>query len=153
MKNKCLMAIERNTDYIVDLLLKEVTPKEVCFAMGFCFAHTEFVQMVPLFEVKPKPKPNAYICRVCEVVVEKVEEQLNNKTAQQDVENCVKQVCNTLPKSFRPDCKKFIDAYANEIIKHFPQESPKAVCTKACLCESNEEKIPESTPEIGEYTL
>lgn len=140
------MAIERETDYIVDLLLKEVTPKEVCLALGFCFARTEFVEMVPLPEVRPTPKPNAYVCRVCQVIVEKVEDELNNKTAQEDVENCMKQVCDGLPTSFRPQCKKFIDAYANEIIKHFPSGSPKQLCTEACFCEKGDD---EQSPEIG----
>ena len=153
MKNKCLIAIERETDYIVDLLLKEVTPKEVCLALGFCFAHTDVVELVPLPEVKPKPKPNPYVCRVCQVVVKKVEDELNNKTAQEDIENCVKQACNAVPNSFRTECKKFIDAYANEIIKHLPSESPKEVCTKACFCEASEEQTPEQLPEIGKSLM
>lgn len=152
MRNKCLIAIERNTDNIVNLFIKEVTPKEVCLALGFCIAKTDFVEMVPLTEDRPKPKPNAYVCRLCQIITEKVEDQLNNKTAQEDVENCVKQVCDALPKSFRPQCKKFIDAYANEIIKHFPTDSPKEVCTKACLCDAGEPETvetPEQSPEIG----
>lgn len=153
MKNKCLLAIERNTDYIVDLLIKEVTPREVCLALGFCFAQNDFVQMVPLTETRPKPKPNPYVCRVCQVVVQKVEEELNNKTAQEDVENCVKQVCTALPNSFRTDCKKFIDAYANEIIKHFPSSSPKKLCTEACFCAASEEEPIPEVPEIGELFL
>lgn len=148
LKNKCKAAVEKNIDYIVDLLLKEVTPKEVCLALGFCVAHknTDFVEIVTLPEAKPTP--NKYACRLCQVIVEKVEEQLNNKTAQEDVENCMKQVCTTLPNSLQPQCKKLIDAYANEIIKHFPSESPKQVCTKACVCEAADDGIPTPT-EIG----
>lgn len=132
-----MVAIEKNADYIVDLILKEVTPKEICLALGFCFTQHEFIELIPLPEVRPKP--SVYTCRFCQVVVAKIEEELNNKTAQEDVENCVKRVCVTLPSKLQPKCKKFIDAYAQEIIKHFPSESPKAICEKTCACKPEEE--------------
>lgn len=135
LKNKCLSAIEKNTDFIIDLLIKEVTPKEVCLALGFCFTsiNNDLVDVVSLPDARPTPNPE-YVCRFCKVVVQKIEDQLNNKSTQEDVENCVKQVCNALPKSLQPKCRKFIDAYANEIIKYLPNESPNEVCKKACAC-------------------
>lgn len=155
MKNKCLAAIEKDSDFIIDLLLKEVTPKEVCLAMGFCVPHYDssydIVELIPLVEEKPKPKPNKYVCRVCQVIVEKVEEQLNNKTAQEDVEKCVKQVCDSLPKTLQSPCKEIIDEYADEIVKHFPSESPAKLCTKASFCEADEITEEESAEEIGKY--
>lgn len=139
LKNKCLSAIEKNADFIIDLLIKEVTPKEVCLALGFCFSsiNNDLVDVVPLPDVRPTPNPE-YICRVCQVVVQKIEDQLNNKSTQEDVENCVKQVCNALPKKWQPKCRKFIDAYANEIIKYLPNESPKEVCKMACACPADD---------------
>lgn len=138
LKNKCLSAIEKNTDFIIDLLIKEVTPKEVCLALGFCFTsiNDDFVEVVPLAVAKPipTPKPSEYVCRFCQIVVKKIEDQLNNKAAQEDIENCVKQVCDALPKKLQPKCRKFIDAYADEIIKYLPNEPPKEVCKKACAC-------------------
>lgn len=133
LKNKCLAAIEKNTDFIIDLLIKEVTPKEVCLALGFCFTsiHDDLVEVIPLDAPAPKPE---YVCRLCQVVVKKIEDQLNNKSAQDDIENCVKQICDALPKSWQSKCRKFIDAYANEIIKYLPNEPPKEVCEKACAC-------------------
>lgn len=135
LRTKCAAAIEKNADFIVDLILKEVTPKEVCLALGFCFTASDIVEIVALPELT-KPSPNEYVCRLCEIVVEKIEEQLNNKTAQQDIENCVKHICDTMPKGVQPECKQFIEAYANEIIRHFPSGSPKAICKKACACDT-----------------
>lgn len=149
LKNKCKAAVEKNADYIVDLLIKEVTPKEVCLALGFCFTqNNDIVHVVSLPEAKPTPNP--YTCRLCQIIVQKIEDQLNNKTAQEDVEKCLQEVCVTLPNSLRPKCKQFIDAYANEIIKHFPSESPKELCKKACICESSDEEVSaEPEDEIG----
>lgn len=146
MKNKCKAAIEKNADYIVDLILKEVTPKEICSALGFCFAQHEFIELIPLSDVRPKP--SEYTCRFCQIVVAKIEEQLNNKTAQEDVENCVKHICIALPSKLQPKCKRFIDAYADEIIKHFPSESPKQLCEKTCACKG-EVEVQEEPEEIG----
>lgn len=147
MKNKCLATIEKNADFIVDLILKEVTPKEVCLALGFCFARQDFVELIPLPEVKPTP--NEYTCRICQMIVQKVEEQLNNKTTQEDVEKCVQQICTVLPNKLQSECKKFIVAYANEIVKHFPSGSPKELCEKVNVCESEEGEIPSRSEEIG----
>lgn len=141
LKNKCLSAIEKNADFIIDLLIKEVTPKEVCLALGFCFTsiNDDFIEVVPLPEVRPTPPKPEYICRLCQIVVQKIEDQLNNKSAQQDIENCVKQVCDALPKKWQPKCRKFIDAYANEIIKYLPNEPPKEVCKKASVCPAGDD--------------
>lgn len=140
LKNKCLSAIEKNTDFIIDLLIKEVTPKEVCLALGFCFTsiNDDVVEVVPLVAPTP-PNPVEYICRVCKIVVQKIEDQLNDKSNQQDVENCVKQVCDALPKKYQPKCRKFIDAYADEIIKYLPNEPPQEICHKACACPTSDE--------------
>lgn len=116
--------------------------------MGFCFAHYETIELVPLAD-KPKPAPNKYTCRLCEIIIEKVEEKLNNKTAQQDIENCVKQICVALPSSLRSECKKLIDAYADEIIKHFPSGSPTQLCKKACVCDVDVEEMPKQIDDIG----
>lgn len=141
LKNKCLSAIEKNTDFIIDLLIKEVTPKEVCLALGFCFAsiNDDMIEVIPLAELRPvPPKPSEYVCRVCKVVVQEVEDQLNNKSNQEDVEKCVKQVCDALPKKWQSKCRKFIDAYADEIIKYLPNEPPQDVCRKACACPASD---------------
>lgn len=132
LKEKCKTAIEKNSDFIVDLIIKEVTPKEVCIALGFCIIKSpKVVEIVPL-------KADTPPCRLCQIVVAKIEETLNNKTTQQDVENCVKHVCVDLPKKMRPKCRQLIDEYAAEIVKHFPSSSPKKLCTDACICKPNE---------------
>lgn len=135
-----MATIEKNADFIVDLILKEVTPKEVCMALGFCIARDDIIEVVPLPEVKPTP--NEYTCRLCEIIVKKVEEQLNNKTAQEDIEKCLQEVCTALPDKLQSECKKFIDAYTNEIIKHFPSGSPKEICKKINVCEADELVLP-----------
>lgn len=151
LRNKCKAAIEKNADYIVDLLVKEVTPKEVCLALGFCFTqNNDIVQVVTLPEVQ-RPKPSDYTCRFCKIVVQEVEELLNNKTNQEDVEKCMEHVCFTLPKSMQPKCKQFVDAYANELIKHIPDESPAAVCKKSCLCDASDEEVSAESVEIGKF--
>lgn len=134
-----MSAIEKNTDFIIDLLIKEVTPKEVCLALGFCFTsiNSDMVEVVPLFDTSrptPRPDPGVYVCRFCKIIVQKIEDQLHNKSAQEDIENCVKQVCNALPAKYQSRCRKFIDAYADEIIKYLPNEPPAEICKKACAC-------------------
>lgn len=144
LRNKCAAAIEKNTDFIVDLIIKEVTPKEVCTALGFCIvAQEEPTKIVEIIESSSDTPP----CRLCQIIVAKVEEQLNNKTAQEDVEKCVKHVCITLPKKLQPKCRQLIDAYADEIVKHFPNSPPRKVCTDACICKPNEDE--EDVKEVG----
>lgn len=131
LRAKCLSAIENETGEILDLIIKEVTPKEVCIALGMCHVGVSTAEVIETNE-----KPDSPPCRLCQIVAAKIEEQLNNKTAQEDVEKCVKQICNSLPSKLQPQCRQFIDEYANEIIKHFPSGSPKELCKKICVCPS-----------------
>lgn len=152
LRNKCLAAIEKNADFVIDLLVKEVTPKEVCLALGFCFASDELIEVVTLPE---RPTPSQYTCRICEVVVQKVEQELNNKTAQDEIEKCLEHVCDYYPKKVQAPCKKFIDAYAQEIIKYIPNEPPKEVCKKACACPNKNDYFAflQPTDEIGKIYM
>lgn len=120
-----------------------MTPKEVCIALGFCLPIAVLPKVVEIVPLNSDSKP----CRLCQIVVAKVEEKLNNQTAQQNVENCVKHVCLDLPKKLRPKCRQFIDEYATEIIKHFPTSSPKKLCTDACICKPNEPEKEDSSEE------
>lgn len=101
--------------------------------LGFCIGHEVMQKSVEIIESTPDTPP----CRLCQIIVTKIEEQLNNKTAQEDIEKCVKHVCETLPKKLRPKCRQMIDEYADEIIKHLPNDPPKKVCTDACICKSD----------------
>lgn len=119
------------------------------FQLFFLFADPGFSALFyPM-----KPKPVDVTCKYCKVVVKKIEQELNNKTAQEDIENCVKHICDYYPKKLQGKCKKFIDEYANEIIKYLPNESPEEVCEKACACPKHEDEfeMADETDENGEF--
>lgn len=133
------MAIEKNADLLINLILKEVTPKEVCTVLGFCGVPATDGDVV---EIKPFPSKSIvdkYECRFCQVVIGKVMSELNNQSNQAEVKKCLEHVCDNYPGAVQTKCKQFVDAYADDIIKHFPSKSPKDLCTKACLCIATDE--------------
>lgn len=128
------MAIEKNADLLINLILKEVTPKEVCTVLGFCGVTSNNKDEVEIKPLLSAPVASKYECRFCQVIVGKVIAEINNQSNQAEVKKCMEHICDSYPASVQLKCKQFIDAYADDIIKHFPNNSPKDLCTKAALC-------------------
>lgn len=147
------MAIEKNADLLINLILKEVTPKEVCTILGFCGVPASDGHVI---EIKPLPSKTIgdnYECRFCQVVVDKVMSELNNKSNQAEVKKCLEHVCDKYSGNVKIKCKEFVDAYADDIIRHFPSDSAKDLCTKACLCTAVEEIANVPEPIAGTFVI
>lgn len=145
LKNKCQVAIEKNADLLINLILKEVTPKEVCTVLGFCGVPSNDADTVEIKTLPATSTASPYECRFCQVVVGKIMEEIHNQTNQAEVKKCLEHVCDNYPKSVQSKCKEFVDAYADQIIRYFPSKSPKDLCTKASLCVAGFEQVETAT--------
>lgn len=60
LRQACITAVKKNSDFIFNAIIKNVTPKEICVVLAFCIA-----------EDKPVPAPkNDPQCVLCELVME-----------------------------------------------------------------------------------
>lgn len=146
LKNKCQVAIEKNADVLINLILKEVTPKEVCTVLGFCGVPATDGDVVEIKPLPSTPATDKYECRFCQVVVGRVMAEINNKSNQAEAKKCLEHVCDSYSGTVKAKCREFVDAYADDIIKHFPSKSAKDLCSKASLCEALVEPVAGTLP-------
>jgi len=166
LKNKCNGIIEKYGDEIVDLLLKEMTPKVICSELGMCIANgaednlqidealqvsvvaipSKIEQTTSVGHVSEKPS-----CVICEYVMTQLETELKDKNTQKEIEDTVRNICHKLPKTVSDKCAKFVDDYGTLIIALISTTPPKELCTQMQLC-SGTAKI-ESKVEVIECAI
>lgn len=124
MQAKCKSLVETYTDTIVTLLIQELSPDEVCAALGMCSKQRE-----------TKPPKNDVECDLCKQVVSLVEEQLKDKRTEDAIRDALDKVCSYLPSSVASRCQTFVNTYAELLISILVQEmDPTLVCAAVNVC-------------------
>lgn len=131
----CDNFVNKNTDRIIELLAKELTPKQICQQLALCVKkpvadldidEAIIVQVVaiPAFPTKSdvsvenkevdelKDTPE---CVICEFVMTKLESELKDKTSRDEIKKTIENICTKMPKSVSKQCTKFVDQYAELI--------------------------------------
>lgn len=139
MKQKCIELIDKNADFIVDSIVKELSPKEICHGIGLCAQHS--VDLVGTKEIMSQQLMQRYTetpqCVLCELIATKLEAELKDKATQDEIENAVRKICHSLPAKFEAKCKKFIENYADLIIGLLATVPPKELCGELNFCRDN----------------
>ncbi|XP_049291934.1 uncharacterized protein LOC125768384 [Anopheles funestus] len=171
-RTKCEKYIDQHSDQIVDLLMKQLSPKEICNTLGFCIPK-EFNDELDVDEalldyvVEPavmEPTKDMLLsasdvareveknqppqCAICEFVIVKIESELTNKKTRAEIENAVRTVCNKMPSTITKQCDKLIDQYGEFIIKFLQTLPPQAICTQLELCEKQVTSLKQTELEI-----
>uniref|UniRef100_A0A182QQD3 Saposin n=1 Tax=Anopheles farauti TaxID=69004 RepID=A0A182QQD3_9DIPT len=176
-RTKCEKYIDQHSDQIVDLLMKQLSPKEVCHVLGFCNpANKEPIDELEVDEalldyvVEPAvvdtPKelltsPTADgveknqppQCAICEFVMVKLESELADKKTRNEIETAVRSVCNKLPSTVMKQCDKLIDQYGDFIIKLLQTLPPQQICAQLSLCEKQLHMLKQSELEVIECAV
>ncbi|XP_058821417.1 uncharacterized protein LOC131683436 isoform X2 [Topomyia yanbarensis] len=165
---KCERYIDQHSDQIVDLLMKQLSPKEICRTLGFCIAkdddELEVDEALLDYVVEPAvvdaeltapTESNAQPpqCAMCEFVMVKLESELADKKTEADIENAVRTVCSKLPNTVTKQCDHLIDQYGQFIIKFLATLPPKEICTRLALCEKQLQQLEDSSLEIIECAV
>lgn len=131
----CDNFVDKNTDRIIELLAKELTPKQICQQLALCVKRMDadldideaiIVQVIaiPAFPTKSdvsveskevddlKDTPE---CVICEFVMTKLEAELKDKTSRDEIKKTIENICTKMPKSVTKQCTKFVDQYAELI--------------------------------------
>lgn len=164
LKNKCNQIITKYGDTIVDLLLKEMTPKAICSELGMCIANEDNLQVDEALQVSVIAIPSkieqttavghateSNSCVICEYVMTQLEAELKDKKTQTEIEDTVRNICNKLPKTVSAKCTKFVNDYGSLIITLIATTPPKELCTEMQLC-SGGAKV-ESKTEVIECAI
>lgn len=144
--------VKQNTDKIIELLAKNLAPKQICQQLWLCAVKPQDLEIdeaiivnvvaVPAFPQKLTRVPVSRVapvaddpqCVVCEFIMTKLEAELKDKTTRDEIRTAVKNICNVMPKSITTQCNKFVDQYADLIIELIDTVPPKEVCSQMGLC-------------------
>lgn len=154
----CDNFVKKNTDKIIELLAKNLSPKQICQQLSLCAAKKNqdleideaiivnvvavpsFPQSfarVPLRSSQPTvdgPLTDDPQCVVCEFVMTKLEEELKDKSTRDEIRAAVESICTKLPNSITKQCTKFVEQYADLIITLIDTVPPKEICAQMGLC-------------------
>lgn len=142
LKEKCIDIVDKNADYIVNSIIKQVTPKEICHGLGFCDAvaiavEQKIQQISNQLMEKYSETPQ---CVLCQLIATKLEADLKDNKTETEIENAVLRVCHALPGKYNVKCKKFIEEYADLIISMLSTVPPKELCAELNFCLSHLKK-------------
>ncbi|XP_059489163.1 prosaposin [Neocloeon triangulifer] len=155
MVAECDTFVDKYSEELIDMVIAEYTPEEVCTNLKMCGpkefesemmtgndekqAHIETNEIVlPKDDELVKAVSNAKDdnrCVICEFVMTQLDDMLKNNATEDDIKNAVHTVCNYLPKSVSTKCNEFVNEYADLVIQLLVQSlDPKQVCQELGLC-------------------
>ncbi|KAJ1528490.1 hypothetical protein ONE63_006899 [Megalurothrips usitatus] len=133
---ECDNFVDTYSQQLVDMLIADFTPQEVCVYIKLCSASKPSEEIVagdvltnevPQYEDQKLQKPQKPVredpqCVMCEFALTRIDSMLKNNASEQEIKHVVYRVCDYLPKTVTPQCKKFVDEYADLVITLLAQE-------------------------------
>ncbi|GLV43603.1 Saposin-related [Carabus blaptoides fortunei] len=152
-------------DELVEMLVADLSPQEVCVYLKLCEDNST-KHFAPALLHKPEENngdmtltneiPDDTVegrqvekdvhsdlvsrspqCVICEFVMSKLEDELKDKTNEDEIKRIVHGVCNHLPKSVAAECNDFVTKYADMIIVLLQTVQPEEICSMIGLCQDN----------------
>lgn len=147
-KNECLEIVDENFVKIYKFLTEELSPEDVCREVNLCprgsMLSDENMMLIDSHAPSPaeftelavsNPKVSDVECRLCRVVIGIIQKEMNKPEYEHDIEKLLGKVCSLAPRSDREKCDKFIEQYADVLIKLLAdQTDPGIVCQMLGLC-------------------
>lgn len=127
VSQECNHFVDEYADVVIDLLVKDMTPKEVCTVIGLCQVNEK--QM----------RESIAECALCQAAISIVDKLLDDPKVDEDIENAVSKVCKYMPASKQNKCSLMIKVYGQSIINLFKNNADrKVICSEIALCSSND---------------
>lgn len=157
IKPECTLFVDMYTDKIIQLLLDDLTPDQVCQALHLCKPKVpELQRLTPSHQLPvsrlfvPALSPSlgveehdnkfgkqSKVCVLCEFAMVQIDNMLISNATEDEIIEVVDFVCAHLPGTIRDDCIGFMDEYGDAIVKLLVKQlDPKIVCSGLGLCEA-----------------
>ncbi|CAH0559155.1 unnamed protein product [Brassicogethes aeneus] len=163
MAPECEDFVQTYTNELVDMLMADFTPNEVCVYLHLCedkpkpkseqrpITVVDFdadflkeggdvrTNMIPDNTVNGNPVKdvgNKPQCALCEFVMREIDDQLKDNKTDDQIKKAVEKVCTIMPKSLRSQCKDFIDQNSDTIIALLSEAlEPSEICAMLNFCD------------------
>ncbi|XP_069836727.1 prosaposin [Dendropsophus ebraccatus] len=134
-RQKCKDLIDTYCVLIIDLLEQEVSPKEVCVAIGLCAIHQPKIVKLTAEHIQ-----SGASCEVCKMMVNYMDKLIQKNATQEKIKEALQTVCHYMPEGMVDECAALVAQYEPLFIELILQAmDPTLVCEKMSLC-SNAQK-------------
>lgn len=150
-KPECEIFVDMYTDQVIQMLLNNLSPDEICTNLGLCKqAEAElplldsshqlpvsrlFVPSVSAQATNELEMSQSAACVLCEFAMVQVDNLLSENATEDEIIEVVDFICAHLPGVLADDCIGFVEQYGDAIIKLLVHElSPQTVCQQMNLC-------------------
>jgi saposin len=163
---ECDDFVNTYTDELVELLLADLTPQEVCVYLKLCSdsqpatgiiggdpsTNTILDYTINGRDVQQSPIVNNNAqCIICEFVMKEIQDQLKDNKTEEDIIKTVHDICNYMPRSVSKECNDFVDEYGDTVIQLLIAATvPSEICRMLHLCS---DQIAEVKVEIFECAI
>uniref|UniRef100_A0A8D8XLW1 Prosaposin n=1 Tax=Cacopsylla melanoneura TaxID=428564 RepID=A0A8D8XLW1_9HEMI len=143
LSSDCTKFINVYYDELIDMLVAETTPQEICVYIRLCLppkqSRTTAVASTP-------EHGDSQACILCEFVMTKLDNILKDRKTDEQIKHAVHSVCHLMPKTIRQECDDFVNKYSDLIIQLLAQSlSPHDICEALGVC-NNSGDDPAPTP-------
>ncbi|GFR60011.1 proactivator polypeptide, partial [Elysia marginata] len=135
LKPQCDAFVSEYAPYVVDIVVSDLKPDNVCVKLGLCSSKKGITEIRPLLK-KSNGKVEDELCPVCLMAVAVLENMLpQNATEEVMIDALRKEVCERLPVSMKDQCKSMVAIYLHYVIDLIIQElPPQKICNTIGLC-------------------
>lgn len=155
LKPECTDFVNTYTNELIEMLIADFKPQEVCVYLKLCTDTTPVseVELTEIEYVGGDTETNAIYddtvnghpvqhlgdekCVLCEFVMKEIDDQLKDKTTDDEIKSIVHEICKALPGTIKDECNKFVDQYADAVIILLEEAmEPTSICSYLKFCTS-----------------
>lgn len=157
----CRDFVDTYEEQLVDMLIADFTPKEICTYLKLCDPDVKKIITTPVPEILSNDIPpfplkhknrvrsrgakasgqESVLCVMCEFALSKIDQELKDDATEEEIKNYVKSMCNKLPRTVVHQCDLFIEEYGDMVIALLAQSlNPHEVCSAIMVCRGLESK-------------
>nr|CAB3260858.1 uncharacterized protein LOC100176110 [Phallusia mammillata] len=134
LKEECDDFLKSIGPAILELLIKKLSPADVCPALNLC--------PKLMNKVKNDFVSAGELCDVCKIVITFVDQELSANATEAELEAELKKVCAQVPGELKDTCDDLVQQYTPDILKLLDNIfDPDYVCLHLKLCTSARPKV------------
>lgn len=149
---QCKDFVDKYGPMVIDLLIKDIDPEQVCTQLGLCSTPKNAVngKNLPPIQVSYPKVGNGEACAVCETIIQYLEALLEQGSTMEQIEALLGKLCGYLPPSMVNQCESIIKQYGDLIIHYVSTlASPKEVCRLIHVCDNKVSPAAAAAPGIA----
>ncbi|XP_076318040.1 prosaposin isoform X15 [Tachypleus tridentatus] len=135
---QCSHFVDKYLDIILDLLMKEVKPSEICNLIKVCTDNIKIPE-VTVKVVSPPLDTSDSQCTLCNQAVKYLKNEMEHNKPEEAIKAVLENFCHTLPQSNFKECEAFVNKYTEMMVDLLIQEiNPEKVCEALKQCPERE---------------